>query len=107
MSTRILMEAEASREESDHRMNPQSQLERAQRQQVLLDSMEKLAPRARSMLLLHYFHGLKFEAIAEILETTVGAVKVAVHRGRRELRAHLSRSGIYEAEGSSYEDALH
>jgi DNA-directed RNA polymerase specialized sigma24 family protein len=40
---------------------------------------------------MHYFQGLKYEEIGEILDTKVSTVKVAVHRGRRELRCIMEK----------------
>jgi DNA-directed RNA polymerase specialized sigma24 family protein len=42
------------------------------------------------MLLLHYFQGLKYSTVGEILNLGEAAVKVAVHRGRRALRRLLT-----------------
>jgi DNA-directed RNA polymerase specialized sigma24 family protein len=58
------------------------------------------------MLLLHYFHGLKYEAIALILETKVGAVRVAVHRGRRALKDLLTGSTMNAGKEGRYENAV-
>jgi DNA-directed RNA polymerase specialized sigma24 family protein len=37
-------------------------------------------------MLLHYFEGLKYEEIGEILNANINTVKVTVHRGRKMLK---------------------
>jgi RNA polymerase sigma-70 factor (ECF subfamily) len=69
--------------------NPGVQLELSNLQKSLLDAMDALPSRTRSMLLLHYFEGMKYEAIGGLLGLKAGAVKTAVHRGRRLLRDTL------------------
>lgn len=91
---------------ADRRSDPWQSYEFTRKQEELLSAMETLPPKTRSMLLLHYFHGLKYEAIAEILETKVGAVRVAVHRGRRALRDLLSGSTIDVEREGRYENAM-
>ena len=79
--------------DADRHTNPEEHYEFSRRQDELTSAMENLAPRTQSMLLLHYFHGFDYEAIAEILEMKLSTVKVAVHRGRKALRELLSESG--------------
>ncbi|MFH1942991.1 MAG: RNA polymerase sigma factor [bacterium] len=69
--------------------DPELQLQLTETQKTLLSAMEALSERTRSMLLMHYFQGLKYEEIGEILDTKGSTVKVAVHRGRRELSCIL------------------
>lgn len=58
-------------------------------QQELLDALSTLTPETRSILVLHYFQGLKLTEIAEMLEMNPSSVKVRVHRARRVLRLVL------------------
>jgi RNA polymerase sigma-70 factor (ECF subfamily) len=48
--------------------------------------LERLAPRERAAVLLKDVFDLDLEETAEVLETSVGAVKAALHRGRERLR---------------------
>jgi RNA polymerase sigma-70 factor (ECF subfamily) len=91
---------------TDHHSDPRARYELTRKQEQLLSALETLPPRTRSMLLLHYFHGLKYEAIAEILETKVGSIRVAVHRGRRALRDLLSGSTMDTGREGRYENAM-
>ena len=44
-------------------------------------------------MLLRYMEELSYEAIAIVLEKPLGTVKTYLHRGRKELAAHLSTQG--------------
>lgn len=92
--------------EADRHTNPEEQYEFNRQQVELATAMEDLSPRTQSILLLHYFHGFKYEAIAEILEMKLGTVKVAVHRGKGELRKLLSRSNKTATGESRHERAV-
>ncbi|MEE9606535.1 MAG: RNA polymerase sigma factor, partial [Myxococcota bacterium] len=48
--------------------------------------LQRLAPRERAAVVLKDVFDLSLEESAEVLETTVGAVKAALHRGRARLR---------------------
>lgn len=48
--------------------------------------MQWLSPQERAAVVLKEAFGMSLEEIAELLETTVGAVKSALHRGRGRLR---------------------
>lgn len=51
--------------------------------------IEKLPPSYRSVLLLHDLQGLTSPEIARLLRCSPGAVKIRLHRARREFRALL------------------
>ena len=48
--------------------------------------LQRLAPRERAAVLLKELFEMSLEEIAVVLETTTGAVKAALHRGRERLR---------------------
>ena len=48
--------------------------------------LARLAPRERAAIVLKDVFDLKLQEIADILESTTGAVKAALHRGRERLR---------------------
>ena len=58
-------------------------------QDELLEAMGTLTPETRSILVMHYFQGLKLTEIAELLEMNPSSVKVRIHRARRALRLVL------------------
>lgn len=70
--------------------HPEAQLELAETQKVLLSALDTLPEQTKSMMLMHYFQGLKYEEIGEVLNAKLSTVKVAVHRGRKALKEVLS-----------------
>ncbi len=52
-------------------------------------AIESLGPRQREVIILHYFGGMSFEAIAAELGCSIGAVKKYSHRAIGHLRNHL------------------
>ena len=60
--------------------------ERLEREEMLHKALTLLAPDKRELLALGKFQGLKYEEIARIRDTSVGAVKVQMHRTIAELR---------------------
>lgn len=52
-------------------------------------ALEKLSPAQREVVLLHWFEGLSFPEIAEMLGATNSAVKVRAHRAYGELKKLL------------------
>jgi RNA polymerase sigma-70 factor (ECF subfamily) len=69
--------------------NPEKRMEITDTQETLLRAMNTLPEKTKSMMIMHYYQGLKFETIGEIMNTNVNSVKVAVHRGRKTLRTVL------------------
>jgi RNA polymerase sigma-70 factor (ECF subfamily) len=64
----------------------------ADAQRVLRKGMATLPETTRSMLVLHYFHDMPLDRIAEMLRLPVGTVKAALHRGRKKLREFLGET---------------
>ena len=62
---------------------------RNERHRALLEAIRELPAAAGELLWLHYFEGLKYREIAEIVDGHPTTVKVQVHRARRELRRKL------------------
>ena len=65
----------------------------------LSESLDRLSPSLRSLVILKDVYGLSHEEIAEDLGISVSAAKVRLHRGRKRLREMLD-----ESEGSSVLD---
>lgn len=74
--------------------NPHQTLELVEGEVLLQKAICQLAPQYALPLLLRYHQGLPYRDIAELLDTTEGALKVRVHRARAELRKLLN--GHYE-----------
>ena len=60
-------------------------------QSVLKDCLETLAPRAREIVRLRYFEEMKLRQIADQIDSTAGAVRIAMMRIRRQLLECVSR----------------
>jgi RNA polymerase sigma factor (sigma-70 family) len=56
------------------------------RLETLRTALYRLSPDKREVLVLSRYEGLSYSEIAEVCETTVGAIKVRAHRAMRELR---------------------
>ena len=66
----------------DHETDP--------RLDAIRDALHRLSPDKRDVLVLSRYEGLSYAEIAEICETTVGAIKARAHRAMRELRQQLA-----------------
>jgi RNA polymerase sigma-70 factor, ECF subfamily len=64
---------------------PELEFELSETQRTLIEAMDGLPAATRSMMLMHYFEDMTHERIGEVLGMTPNAVKVAIHRGRRNL----------------------
>jgi RNA polymerase sigma-70 factor, ECF subfamily len=74
--------------DADH---PQGRFEQTERRRMLLDALDELPERTRSMVMLHYFEDMKFEDVANVFGMETNAVKVQVHRARAALRTVLEK----------------
>jgi len=66
---------------------PQDTLAQRQELALLRAALARLPEEKREVLILSRFQQLSYEEMAELLECTVGAVKVRVHRAIEELRS--------------------
>lgn len=64
-------------------------------QSAVLEELTALPEKYRAPLVLHYVEGYSVKEIAKILELTVSAVKVRLHRGRQLLRIEVEESYAY------------
>jgi uncharacterized protein len=58
--------------------------------ELVRDAIEVLPSRQRQIVLMHYVDGLSCEEIAALLGSSPGAVRVRLHRARRQLREQLA-----------------
>ncbi len=70
--------------------DPESSLESKEAQRALLRALKNLPAKTRSMLVLHYYHGMKYRTIGEMFRKKVNTIKVEVHRGRKKLKEILA-----------------
>lgn len=71
--------------------SPSQLAERAELRRVVLECVDTLDPKHRTVVVLHYLNGLNLAEIAVIVECPVGTVKSRLHYALRRLRTHLSR----------------
>jgi RNA polymerase sigma-70 factor (ECF subfamily) len=70
-------------------------LHREQEIEILIKSMDNLSSSDREILILTHFQKLKYQEIAQILNTTEGAVKVRVHRAFNQLKSIYLKTVSY------------
>lgn len=68
---------------------PQEIAEQRELHQTMLDAINVLAAKDRDATLLFYYDQLSLQEIAALLGTSVGTVKVRLHRARQRLKATL------------------
>jgi RNA polymerase sigma-70 factor (ECF subfamily) len=61
----------------------------------VMAALRKLSPNQRAAVYLHYRADLPVREVARMMDTSVAAVKVHLHRGRRRLRELLGREEAY------------
>jgi RNA polymerase sigma-70 factor (ECF subfamily) len=66
--------------------DPTISLERAEREKIVEDALERLGPEHRAVVILKDFDGHRYEEISAILDIPVGTVRSRLHRARCELR---------------------
>jgi uncharacterized protein len=75
----------------DLRLTPEEVVEAAELLGLVRSAFQALPPRQRDVALLYYVDGLSCGEIAALLGSSTGAVRVGLHRARRELRRRLDR----------------
>lgn len=75
----------------DLRLSPEETVEAAELLELVRSAFQALPSRQRDVALLYYVDGLSCGEIAALLGSSTGAVRVGLHRARRELRRRLDR----------------
>ena len=70
-------------------VNPEKIAEERELHRIVLDAINELALKERDATLLFYYAQLSLQEIATILDISVSAVKVRLHRARQRLKANL------------------
>ena len=82
----------------DHSPSPEESCWRRERKQLLAKAINRLGPKIRRTIFLRHIEERSAEETAEILGTSIGAVKARVFQGRRKLRRIVNpglRQGVY------------
>jgi RNA polymerase sigma-70 factor, ECF subfamily len=69
--------------------DPTAPLERAERDRIIQEALNALAPDHRAVVVMKEYDGLRYEEIGAILGIPVGTVRSRLHRARLELRERL------------------
>lgn len=67
-------------------------MERSERAEQLRSALDQLSPDYATAFLMKYEEGLQYRDMADRLDATVGALKVRVHRARKELQEILGEA---------------
>ncbi|UCB43334.1 MAG: bifunctional nuclease family protein [Dehalococcoidales bacterium] len=70
-------------------VNPEKIAEERELHRIVLNAINALEPSDRDTTLLFYYAQLSLQEIATLLDMSVGAVKVRLHRARQRLKANL------------------
>jgi RNA polymerase sigma-70 factor, ECF subfamily len=84
----------------DQSPNPEESCWRRERTQLLTAAINRLGPKVRSTILLRDIEERSAEETADILGTSIGAVKARLFQGRRRLRRTVNAAllrGVYAA----------
>ena len=76
---------------------PATRLARDAERRQLVEILRSLPVETQTLLELHYWEELDIAALAEVFETTPGAIRVRLHRARQALKAKLA-PGVDDAE---------
>jgi RNA polymerase sigma-70 factor (ECF subfamily) len=70
--------------------SPAALAEQAELRRVVLECVDRLGPKHKVVVVLHYLNGLNLAEVAEVVEAPIGTVKSRLHYALRKLRTHLS-----------------
>jgi RNA polymerase sigma-70 factor (ECF subfamily) len=76
---------------ADWSATPENELLSSEGRAMLAEALDALPASYRAVLVLRDVEGLSNEAVAEMLEESLGSVKSRLHRARMALREHLTR----------------
>jgi RNA polymerase sigma-70 factor (ECF subfamily) len=77
---------------ADSRPSPDSVILEGSMDEPVQNALSSINPVFRTAVILADVEEMAYEEIAEIMGTSVGTVRSRIHRGRRQLREHLTRS---------------
>lgn len=86
-------EVTISRHTSDA-TDPLRELERTELKQNVAGLIERLKPRQRLAIMLHYQGDQSYQEISEIMDVPIGTVKTLLFRAKESLRERLLKDGI-------------
>ena len=82
---------------SDRAKGPEAQVVLSEQQQMVQSLLTELQPEYREAVVLRYWYELSYEEIAEMMETSVSAIKSRLFRARRQLAEIGLEKGLVPA----------
>jgi RNA polymerase sigma-70 factor (ECF subfamily) len=82
---------------SDKAKGPESQMVQGQQADMVQDLLDELQPDYRQAVVLRYWYELSYEEIADVMGTTVSAIKSRLFRARKQLAEIGISQGIVPA----------
>lgn len=79
---------------SDKQKGPEAQIMQSEQQEMVQSLLQELPPDYRQAVVLRYWHELSYEEIANMMDTTVSAIKSRLFRARRQLAEIGVANGI-------------
>jgi RNA polymerase sigma-70 factor (ECF subfamily) len=70
---------------SERSSGPEPQMVQSQQEELVQTLLAELAPEYREAVVLRYWHELSYDEIAEMMDTTVSAIKSRLFRARKQL----------------------
>ena len=82
---------------SDGQKGPEAQMEKSEHQDMVQSLLQELPEDYRQTVVLRYWHEMSYEEIAEMMDTTVSAIKSRLFRARRQLAEVGMANGLNSA----------
>jgi RNA polymerase sigma-70 factor (ECF subfamily) len=82
---------------SDRQKGPEAQMEMSEQQDMVQSLLQELPEDYRQAVVLRYWHEMSYEEIAEMMDTSVSAIKSRLFRARRQLAEVSMASGLNPA----------
>jgi RNA polymerase sigma-70 factor (ECF subfamily) len=82
---------------SDGQKGPEAQMEMSEQQEMVQSLLQELPDDYRQAVVLRYWHEMSYEEIAEMMDTTVSAIKSRLFRARRQLAEVGMANGLNPA----------
>ena len=67
----------------------QEEREKTEMSTMLNSSMDKISPKYKEVLILHYMEGFSYKDIADIIQVPIGTVGIRLKRAKEALRAQV------------------
>ena len=79
---------------SEKEKGPESQMVVSEREDMVQELLQGLAPDYRQAVILRYWHDLSYDEIAQVMDTTVSAIKSRLFRARKQLAEYGLSTGL-------------